>query len=466
VTRTNAELSFDRDRVTRLLQTLERLAAGGTGPSLEISPLHDELDAVAYGINALADELRWAHARMIESERLRAEELRDQAARLSGANFAAAFHSSPCAMTITRVSDGRFVDVNEGFERHTGFRRDEVIGRTAEEFGLWIHPDDLAAVRVSMRNGGRLRSAEVRCRSRSGALVTTVYSTEIITFNGEPCVLAVGMDVTDRKHAEIQAAVLRDQLAHLGRVTLLNALTGSIAHEISQPLTAVMANAEAALRLLAAQPPRLVEVGEALDEILCDNARAGDVVLRLKALLKKEPSRHEPLDVNGTATEVVKLVHNDAVGRQIVLDVDLAPDLGPVLGDRIQIQQVVLNLLMNAFDAVQECDPADRRVHLHTSSREGTAIVQVSDRGGGLPDEALAHAFDPFYTTKPHGMGLGLSICWTIVAAHGGTLEAARNAGPGMTFTVCLPAWRSVAPEEPAWPERRRDEGSGVMEQR
>jgi two-component system sensor kinase FixL len=256
-------------------------------------------------------------------------------------------------------------------------------------------------------------------------------------------VLSVGLDVTERKQAEIQAAVLRDELAHLSRVTMLDTLTGTLAHEINQPLTAVMANTEAALRLIAARPPQIRELADTLKEILNDNRRAGDVVRRLRTLLRKSEALYEPVEINGSVTEVVKLLQGRAISQRIALDVQLAAGIGPVLGDRIQIQQVVLNLLMNAFDAVQDAWTGDRRVSVRTWLRDSSAVVDVCNYGASLSDEDLSKIFEPFYTTKRDGMGLGLSICRAIVTAHGGTLDAARNAGAGMTFSASFPLCRS-----------------------
>src|SRR5262249_53497756 len=157
-------------------------------------------------------------------------------------------------------------------------------------------------------------------------------------------------------------------------------------------------------RLLDTQPAPVEDLRDTLHEILNDNKRAGDVVRRLRALLRKGGIAREPVEVNGTVTEVVKLVQNNALARGVVLDVELTPSLEPVLGDRIQIQQVVLNLLMNAFDAVQECRGPDRRVALRTSPRDLMAVIDVTDRGNGMSDDALALLFEPFFTTKKDGM--------------------------------------------------------------
>jgi two-component system, LuxR family, sensor kinase FixL len=251
------------------------------------------------------------------------------------------------------------------------------------------------------------------------------------------------VDVTDRRNNELQAAALQEELAHRGRLTMIEALTGSIAHEINQPLTAVMANAEAASRMMALASPPLAALREILDDILRDNQRAGDVVRRMRTLLEKRATVSEPVEVNGSVTEVVKLIQGNAATRRIALEVDLATRIEPVSADRIQFQQVVLNLVLNAFDAVQDVDASDRRVALRTSQRNRTATIEVRDQGTGLSDEAMARMFEPFFTTKRDGMGLGLWICRAIVSAHCGTLEASRNPLRGMTFSASFPVWNA-----------------------
>jgi len=251
-------------------------------------------------------------------------------------------------------------------------------------------------------------------------------------------------DITQRRQAETRAAMLRDELAHLSRVGMLSALTGALAHEINQPLTAVRVNAEAGLILLGSEKPSLHEIRAALSEIRNDNQRAAEVLRRVRTLLRKETARAEPAEINSTVSDVVKLVENSAIRRGIFIDVALAPETRPVRGDRIQMQQVVLNLLMNACDAVQQNERRSRRVNVKTYASDEGMVVEICDSGAGLSDEELPRVFEPFYTTKRDGMGLGLSICRTIVDAHRGTLAATRNSDRGMTFSVSFPYWETT----------------------
>jgi C4-dicarboxylate-specific signal transduction histidine kinase len=253
-------------------------------------------------------------------------------------------------------------------------------------------------------------------------------------------VLSIVRDITERRRAELQARALRDELAHVGRVTTLAALTGSLAHEINQPLAAVMTNAQAARRLIAAPVPDLTELRAALADIVADNQRAAEVVRRLRTLLRKDTSEYAPVDVNDSIREVLKVLQGDIVARRIALDVALAPELPLVLGDRVQLQQVTLNLLMNAFEALEREELSVKPVRVQTMLNDATVIVAVEDCGIGLTDDQLPRMFEPFYTTKADGMGLGLAICQTIVSAHDGTVTVVRNAAKGTTFSFGLPA--------------------------
>ena len=257
-------------------------------------------------------------------------------------------------------------------------------------------------------------------------------------------VLSIVRDVTEMKRAEHQARELRQELAHIGRVTTLAALTGSLAHEIRQPLAAIRTNAQAAGRILA-QAPALTELRDALTDIVADSQRAADVLQRVSALLKRDTPTHAAVDLNAAVQEVVRVLRADLLARRISLTLDLEPDLPPVMGDRVQLQQVALNLLMNACDAVEDRPDEMRSVLLRTTSANSSVTVLVSDRGAGLTDEQLDLVFEPFYTTKATGMGLGLPICEMIMNFHDGILGVERNAVEGVTFSFALPVLSSAS---------------------
>jgi signal transduction histidine kinase/integral membrane sensor domain MASE1 len=250
--------------------------------------------------------------------------------------------------------------------------------------------------------------------------------------------VATHVDVTEQHRAEHEARRSREELAHFLRVSTVGELTTSLAHELNQPLTAILANAQAAgLLLREGADPR--ELREILSDIVEEDKRAGEVIRRLRELLRKGEPEHAPLDINALATDVVRLLSVDATLRNVSIQLDLATPPATVTGDRIQIQQVVLNLLLNAMDAMANCPPERRVALVATAMRDGAAQLSVSDSGTGLRGASPNRIFEPFYTTKPAGMGMGLSIARSIVDAHGGRIWARDNAGPGATFTVSLP---------------------------
>lgn len=243
-----------------------------------------------------------------------------------------------------------------------------------------------------------------------------------------------------RKRAEMEAQGLRHDLAHAGRVATVGELTASLAHELNQPLTAILSNAQAGQRILGTAPADLEVVREILNDIVEDNKRAGDVIRRLRSLLRKGRREVKALDLNEAVGEVARLVGGDALVRGLAIQLELDPGLPLVLGDRVQLQQVALNLVLNAMDAMQNARTGQRALLLRTA-RDGakTVRVEVSDSGAGVSEGDLDKIFQAFYTTKPDGMGLGLAITRSIVEAHGGRLEARNNAGGGATFSFTLP---------------------------
>ena len=220
---------------------------------------------------------------------------------------------------------------------------------------------------------------------------------------------------------------------------MLGELTGALAHELSQPLTAVLSNAQAARHLMTRDPVDVVELRAALDDIIRNNQRAGTVIDRLRALLRKEATTLQPVDMNEVVREVVDLARGEVVSRRVTVTSTLTPEIPLVLGDRVQLQQVVLNLVLNACDAMSDTHAAKRHLALATSMADSFVQLVVSDHGVGIPNDQFEQVFEPFVTFRDQGLGLGLAISRSIVRAHHGSIRAENNVDGGATFRCFLP---------------------------
>jgi signal transduction histidine kinase len=258
-----------------------------------------------------------------------------------------------------------------------------------------------------------------------------------------PRMMGVLIDVTQERQAQMEAQQRQQELTHLSRVATLGELSGAIAHELNQPLTAILSNAQAARLILAGDRPDLAEINDIVDDIVADGRRAGEVMQRLRTMFRKADALLEPLDLNEVAAEVLELVHGELIERRVKVAAALAADLPAIRGDRVQLKQVLLNIVMNACDAMNDNEPGERDLMVATARGEtGMVQVAVTDCGGGIEAPLMERLFEPFVTTKPRGLGLGLSICRSIVTAHGGRLWAANNHDRGATFWAAFPAHR------------------------
>jgi len=334
--------------------------------------------------------------------------------------------------------NGRYGAANPAFQRMTGYLEAELqrlapIDITHEEdrasteavvaaFVAGANPPQRREKRF-LRKGGGVVWAEV-----SGFLVAQVAGSA-------PLLAAVVVDITDRRRAEDDLREVQAELAHVARVTTMGEMAASIAHEVNQPLSGVVINGNACLRWMAGDPPNMGEAREAVQRIIRDGKRASEVIARIRSLSKKSVAEKEPLDLNETIADVVAFAQGEVRRTRVTLRTDLTRDLPRVIGDRVQLQQVVLNLVLNGLEAMGTVAGRPRELVIETKRENADHVcVAVRDVGVGLDPESIHRLFDAFYTTKQGGMGMGLSISRSIIENHGGRLWAVPNEGPGATF--------------------------------
>jgi PAS domain S-box-containing protein len=369
--------------------------------------------------------------------------LAESAVRESEERMALAAASADVCMWHFKYQSDRFWVTDHGRDM-LGFEPSATITRHAMMSA--IHPDDRSAALEVMQAAvaaGRRAECEfrivrpvdgeirwLRCRASAQG-----------EYRGAPAQISgTFADVTDHKIEENEMAEQRRELSHLARVSMLGELSGGIAHELTQPLSAIMSNAEAARILLGQEAPNVNEVMEVLDDIIDEDNRAGEVIRRLRGLLKKSEVKFEVVVVNDVVASTVQILHNELITRRVKIAMGLAPDLPPVSGDLVQLQQVLLNLVLNAMDAMNDLVPSRRRMDITTRlTSEGDIQVSVADCGSGLAPSFKEGAFQPFFTTKEHGLGLGLSLSTSIIKLHGGRLSLDNNANGGATATFTLP---------------------------
>jgi PAS domain S-box-containing protein len=361
---------------------------------------------------------------------------------LESTRLAAIVSSSDDAI-ISKTLDGKILSWNAGATNIFGYEATDMIGQSI----FRIIPPELYEEEKQILNrlwqGERIHHYETARIAKDGRRIEISLTVSPL-FNKYGRVIGaskVARDITASREAEAELQRVRTELARVARVTTLGELTAAIAHEVNQPLTGVISSGNACLRWLAANPPNLEAARRSVERMIDDGNRAADVIRRIQDMVRKSPPRKDPFNINDTIMEVLALISTELSRNDISPRAELANDLPVVWGDRIQLQQVILNLVMNAIEAMSEVSPTQRKL-LIVSVKDGSngVLVRIQDSGVGLDGESLDHLFEAFFTTKARGMGMGLAVSQTILQAHGGRLWATPNPSHGAAFQFTLPA--------------------------
>ena len=409
-------------------------SAHGYGPFADESA---EQNAISVQVFLISMSLPLLLLGALIEEREQAEKtLRDREARISLATESA-------NLALWTVDFGRGESwINERGRAFYQFAPGE--SPTRESFLARVHPDDRVRVNETLeraRNTTEPFESEYRLVLPNGEIRWHIARGRYLRDDRGQLseLMGVAIDVTEQTKANMDLRLQREEMARLSRVALMGELTASLAHELNQPLTAIASNAAAGKRFLARDALDLEMFAELLDDIFTDARRAGSVIHGIHRLVRKSEGDRRPVDLNELIREVLRLLHSDLLGRSTTVETDLAPSLSAVSADPVHLQQVLLNLIMNSVEAMHDTPSAQRRILISTASDNGFVQVSVRDQGGGLPAEDPEKIFSHFFSTKPNGMGMGLTIVRSIVEEHGGELGA-ENVEGGARFFFRLPA--------------------------
>ncbi len=433
-----AALRFGLGGISASMLCISILAIWGTmqgrGPFLTQTPSENAL-ALQLFLLMLATPLMLL-AVAIDDERQSKEALRVSEERMS-----LAVESAQLALWDWDVASDQMWMTEEG-RKFFGFERDEPL--VFASLAGRNHPDDrevrLATILQALATGGSYE-AEYRIVLPDGSvrwIATRGGSRSPAVVGTPPRILGISMDITRQKQADAEAQLHREELAHLSRVASLSALSGSLAHELNQPLASILSNAQAGQRFMSQDPPNLAELRAILADIVSEDRRAGEIIRRLRTMLRRGEVALQPVSVSECLEELLRLTRSDLIARGVSVSNLTTGDLPPAMTDRVQLQQVLLNLIVNACDAMESNPPENRNLTLTTFIAQIDELrIGVLDCGVGLPDD-VETLFQPFHTTKDGGLGMGLSICRTLVTSHGGRLWAERRPERGAAFYVAL----------------------------
>ena len=434
------DVGLDAASIKRLRQ---RVAAGETST---FETLHRHKDGSVFPVEIRSRMFEQGGLRFLSLVRDITERKRAEAAlRESEEQWKAVFENNP-VMYFMVGETGTILSVNPFGAEQLGYRTDELIGRPVTT--VFYEPDREVVQKnaaACFERPGHPMTWELRKVRKSGEMIWVRETARATAINNRLVLLIVCEDITESKRTAEALAEVQTELAHANRVAALGQLTASIAHEVNQPIAGALSSGNAALRWL--DKADLKAARRAIERVIRDTTRAGDVISDLRALVKKVPPQTETFDINEAIREVIVITRGEAEKNGIRVETQLAKDLPLVHGIRVRLQQVLMNLIINAIEAMSGVNEGPRKLLIKTAQSEpGSVSVAVRDSGPGLNPENAQRAFEAFYTTKPEGMGMGLSICRSIVEAHGQTLTVTANVPHGAIFHFTVPAHPSRAP--------------------
>ncbi|TEU06770.1 MAG: PAS domain S-box protein, partial [Candidatus Aminicenantes bacterium] len=383
-----------------------------------------ELTAANEQLKQEITERRWIEKALLESEK-QYRELFENA-------IIGIYKSTP---------DGKIVAANPTLVKMLGYSSFEELTKHNLEKEKFMSYER-SSFKEILKQDGEIIGLESKWIRKDGSARHVVENAKAIRDKNGEIIYYEGTveDITKQKKLEANIQELREELVHVSRVTTMGELVASLAHEINQPLTAILSNAQVAQRFLDGNAPNLDELSEILSDIVKDNKRAVEVITKLRALLKKDVVNFRPLDINEAVEEIIFFVQSDMERKNVAIATELVADIPLILGDRVQLQQVILNLIMNGAEAMADTEPALRKLIIRTEKQDEQNVkVAVQDLGTGFNVDTIEHMFDSFYTTKSKGMGMGLWISRSIIEVHKGLLQAENNSDKGATFWFVIP---------------------------
>ena len=410
----------------------------------EIERYADFAKCVTYAVTRLRGNL--ADNVIFDVTALRAREERKRAGaalRASEERWRSVFESSSLGISLID-HNFKYLETNAAFQAMLGYTQEELQDLSPVDISTDEEREECRTQLLQLRQGKRRNYEFVtQYRSKKGSVI--IVDNYISTIPGKesnpPIFLVMSIDITARRRAEDPLRATQSELARASRLTTMGELAASIAHEVNQPLMAIVTNAETCLRWLESDRPDLDEAGQAAERIVRNGHRAADILRSIRGMARKSEPEMTQLDINDAVRDVLALIRGELRRHDVLLETELFPDLGSIMGDRVQVQQVILNLIRNGIEAMSAVMLRPRVLRVSSRTDElGNVIIAVTDTGTGLDPTKMECIFDAFFTTKPEGMGMGLSICRSIVEAHGGRLWASPNLPYGSVFRFAVPA--------------------------